>query len=78
MYSLLSDVEQGNVDKKAMLMYLSALYEVLRNLEPAVVQTTSREVSEEPVEEGITSTTTSYVEVRGAKVYISPFIFITK
>ncbi|XP_028414728.1 nuclear anchorage protein 1-like isoform X2 [Dendronephthya gigantea] len=58
-----SDVEQGNVDKKAMLMYLSALYEVLRNLEPAVVETTTttQEVSEEPGEEGIVKSTTSFV-----------------
>lgn len=55
------DVEQGIVDKKAMLMYLSALYEVLRKLEPAVVETTSQEVSEEPGEGGIVKTTTTYV-----------------
>ena len=62
--SLSPDVEQGKVDKKAMLMYLSALYEVLRNLEPAVVETTTREVSEVPGEEGIVKTTTSFaVEV---------------
>ena len=64
---LFSDVEQGNVDKKAMLMYLSALYEVLRNLEPAVVETTTttQEVSEEPGKEGIVKSTTSFVvEVR--------------
>jgi hypothetical protein len=49
-----------------MLMYLSALYEVLHNLEPAVVETTSQEVSKGPGEEGIVKTTTSFVvEVRG-------------
>ncbi|CAB4006965.1 dystonin-like isoform X1, partial [Paramuricea clavata] len=60
-----TDVEQGNVDKKGMLMYLSALYEVLRNLEPAVVDTTSEEVSEGPGEEGIVKTTTSFVVESG-------------
>ena len=34
-----------------MLMYLSALYQVLRNLEPAVIETTVREVSEQPTEQ---------------------------
>ena len=58
-----SDVEQGKVDKKAMLMYLSALYEVLGKLEPAVIETTSTVVSEEPVDEGIGKTTTSFEEV---------------
>ena len=50
------DVEQGNVDKKAMLMYLSSLYEALRNIEPAVVQTETRE-------EIVRTTTSAEVEV---------------
>ena len=44
-----------------MLMYLSALYEVLRNLEPAVVETTSQDVNGGAGEEEIVRTTTSVV-----------------
>ncbi|XP_046849637.1 utrophin-like isoform X2 [Xenia sp. Carnegie-2017] len=51
-----SDIEEGNVDKNGMLMYLSTLYEVLRNHEPEVenmpaaveVKRTSLIIEDEP------------------------------
>ena len=54
---------RDSVDKKSMLMYMSSLYEALRDMEPATVEKIQ-------TEDGIvTKTTTTVVEVCGVIVW---------